>query len=81
MKKIERSIKDNHAEILMEAKKQILAKKRKLQAKMDRIGTTSVTLELPNVLLKKINKRMAKRNISHLPDYLVTLIFSDLENS
>jgi len=81
MEKRDRNINDSQAEILMDAKKLILEKKRKLKAKMDRIGTTSVTLELPNVLMKKINKGMAKRKISHLPDYLVSLIFSDLENS
>lgn len=52
----------------------------KKQKAIDENGTSEITLTIPNMLLKRINKRLAKRKISNIEDYFIQLVFLDLEN-
>lgn len=53
----------------------------KKQKAIDENGTSEITLTIPNMLLKRINNRLAKRKISNIEDYFIQLVFLDLENS
>ena len=44
-------------------------------------GRTVVSFNFPNDILKRIDKRMAKKKFSELADYIAILIMEDLENS
>jgi len=60
---------------------EVLAHVREKQRKsIERNGTSSISIELPNALLKRINRRMTRRKINNLNDYFVSLVFSDLDS-
>ncbi len=52
----------------------------KKQKATDENGTSEITLTIPNMLLSRINKRLAKRKIFNIEDYFIQLVFLDLEN-
>jgi len=54
--------------------------RQKIQRASDSNGTSTVTFEFPNMLLKRVNKRMAKRKINNLTDYFISLVFLDIDN-